>query len=121
MAEPLEYSLRRMKRHRDGQRGERQQRFGKALAQRGTLPATGPGALAGGAVASAHPPGSGIAGLLARWSNRGWVLGLLLVLAIIFAYAPAWHGGFLWDDDAHVTKNRMLVEADGWRDRKSVV
>jgi tetratricopeptide (TPR) repeat protein len=41
--------------------------------------------------------------LRALW-NRGWFLGLLLVATIIFVYQPVWHAGFIWDDDAHVTK-----------------
>jgi tetratricopeptide (TPR) repeat protein len=28
----------------------------------------------------------------------------LILLAVFFAYLPALHGGFLWDDDAHVTR-----------------
>jgi tetratricopeptide (TPR) repeat protein len=66
-----------------------------------------------GTISPAHPSGVGLAGLLARWSSRGWLLGLLLVLATVLVYQPAWHGGFLWDDDMHVTKNRMLVDAGG--------
>jgi hypothetical protein len=41
--------------------------------------------------------------LRALW-NRGWFLSLLLVATIIFVYQPVWHAGFIWDDDAHVTK-----------------
>ena len=55
----------------------------------------------------------GYAGFLARWSSRGWLLGLLLVLGIVLAYQPVWHGGFLWDDDIHITKNPMLLEPGG--------
>jgi tetratricopeptide (TPR) repeat protein len=44
---------------------------------------------------------------------RGWLLGLLLVVAIVLVYHPAWHGGLLWDDDMHITNNRMLVEPGG--------
>src|ERR1035438_1735637 len=59
--------------------------------------------------------GDGFAGFLARWSSRGWLLGSLLVFGIVLAYRPVWHGGFLWDDDIHITKNRMLFEPDGLR------
>jgi len=31
----------------------------------------------------------------------------------ILAYRPAWHGGFLWDDDAYVTNNELLTAPDG--------
>ena len=33
----------------------------------------------------------------------------------IFAYWPAWHGGFIWDDDRYVTHNYLLIAADGLR------
>jgi tetratricopeptide (TPR) repeat protein len=39
---------------------------------------------------------------------------LLFVALAPLAYAPAWHGGFLWDDDGHVTKEE-LRSADGLR------
>ena len=35
-----------------------------------------------------------------------------LVVAVLLAYQPAWHGGELWDDDGHITKPE-LVSADG--------
>jgi tetratricopeptide (TPR) repeat protein len=41
--------------------------------------------------------------LRALW-ERGWLKGLLLVAVIILVYQPVWHAGFIWDDDAHVTK-----------------
>jgi hypothetical protein len=40
--------------------------------------------------------------------ERIWLFALVLVLATIFAYRPAWNGGFVWDDDNYVTKNRLL-------------
>ncbi|HEV2046172.1 MAG TPA: tetratricopeptide repeat protein [Chthoniobacterales bacterium] len=33
----------------------------------------------------------------------------------IAVYRPAWNGGFLWDDDAYVTKNTLLTAPDGLR------
>src|SRR5437660_8073178 len=33
----------------------------------------------------------------------------------IFAYWPAWHGGFIWDDDRYVTHNHLLTAPDGLR------
>ena len=54
-----------------------------------------------------------MAKFLARWSSQGWLPGLLLVLATILAYQPAWQGGFLWDDDFYLTQNRVLVEPGG--------
>ena len=33
----------------------------------------------------------------------------------ILAYRPAWHGGFLWDDDAYIINNELLTASDGWQ------
>ena len=46
----------------------------------------------------------------ARWH---WTIGLLLIAATFLAYAPAWHAGFIWDDDRYVTENPMLTAPDG--------
>ena len=35
-----------------------------------------------------------------------------LVVAVLLAYQPAWHGGELWDDDGHITKPE-LISGDG--------
>ena len=35
--------------------------------------------------------------------NQGWFLGLLLVVATLAAYQPAWNGKLLWDDDINIT------------------
>jgi len=32
-----------------------------------------------------------------------------LLLATLAVYQPAWHGAFLWDDDAHVTEAALLL------------
>ena len=40
-------------------------------------------------------------------------LGLCLLTILI--YRPAWHGGFIWDDDRYVTQNRLLTAPDGLR------
>jgi protein O-mannosyl-transferase len=47
--------------------------------------------------------------------SRAWIFGLLLAAVTIFAYRPAWNGGFLWDDDAYVTNNDLLTASDGLR------
>ena len=44
---------------------------------------------------------------------RGWLYGLLLVGATILAYQPAWHGGFIWDDDVYVVHNQLLSAPGG--------
>jgi len=36
------------------------------------------------------------------WSKRDWFFCLLLAVVTMLAYHPAWHGGVLWDDDAHI-------------------
>ena len=41
---------------------------------------------------------------------RIWLFAMGLVLAAIFAYRPAWNGGFVWDDEFYVTKK---PSADG--------
>jgi hypothetical protein len=48
--------------------------------------------------------------LRALW-ERGWLKGLLLVVAVVFAYQPVWHAGFIWDDNAHVTKPGLRSSA----------
>jgi len=42
------------------------------------------------------------------------LLGLLLVLLACVAYLPAFHAGFIWDDDRYVTDNPLLMAPDGW-------
>ena len=44
-----------------------------------------------------------------------WLLGGVLVAAVVFAYQPAWNAGYIWDDDMYVTKNPLLTAADGLR------
>jgi tetratricopeptide (TPR) repeat protein len=46
---------------------------------------------------------------------RSWALALALVIVTFVAYAPVWHAGFVWDDDAHVTQNLTLRSVDGLR------
>ena len=45
--------------------------------------------------------------------ERGWLKALLLVAAVIFAYQPVWHAGFIWDDDVYITDNPLLTAPDG--------
>src|SRR5947207_2304282 len=51
------------------------------------------------------------------FSSRARALMFAVVLAAvtIFAYRPAWHGGFLWDDDAYIINNELLTAPDGWQ------
>src|ERR1700690_1159134 len=61
----------------------------------------------------ASPPATGIAGVLQSSGRRNWLFGLRLVSAIIIAYQPVWHGGFIWDDDDYVINNQLLTAPDG--------
>jgi Flp pilus assembly protein TadD len=51
--------------------------------------------------------------LYTQFAHKPWLLALLLVIATFAAYQPVWHAGFIWDDDALVTKNRALQSLDG--------
>jgi tetratricopeptide (TPR) repeat protein len=62
---------------------------------------------------AAGPGRAAAAGPLA--GREDWLLGLLLLAAIIMAYQPAWHAGFIWDDDRYVTENPLLGAPDGLR------
>ena len=42
---------------------------------------------------------------------RDWLFAAALVVAVFLAYQPAWRGGFIWDDQAHVTRPRTAVMA----------
>ena len=51
-------------------------------------------------------------------SRRPWHRALLfaaLVLVVLAAYHPAWHGGMLWDDDAHITSRDLRSPEGLWR------
>jgi tetratricopeptide (TPR) repeat protein len=46
----------------------------------------------------------------ADWSSLGpnvWLLAAALVATVFLAYQPAWQGGFVWDDDAHVPRPEL--------------
>ncbi len=42
-----------------------------------------------------------------RESGTSWLFYAGLVLVTLLAYMPAWHGGILWDDDAHITRTAL--------------
>ena len=44
---------------------------------------------------------------------QSWVCAFVLVLITLLAYQPAWHAGFIWDDDRYVTRNPLLTAPDG--------
>jgi tetratricopeptide (TPR) repeat protein len=44
------------------------------------------------------------------------MIAFALFASVLLAYYPAWHAGFVWDDDAYVTNNPLLSTPDGlWR------
>ncbi len=45
-----------------------------------------------------------------------WLLFLLLTFAVVAAYLPVWHAGFIWDDDAHLTENPCIVGPLGFKE-----
>ncbi len=47
------------------------------------------------------------------FSERPWLLALLLAIVTFVAYQPAWNAGFIWDDDLYVTHNGSLRSAGG--------
>ncbi|HEY3863803.1 MAG TPA: tetratricopeptide repeat protein [Verrucomicrobiae bacterium] len=48
------------------------------------------------------------------WWREGWLFCLCLAAATALAYQPAWHGDFLWDDNAYLTDNPAVHQASGW-------
>ena len=44
-----------------------------------------------------------------------FLFAVLLATVTIFTYRPAWHGGFLWDDDDYVINNELLTAPHGWQ------
>src|SRR5215468_5534975 len=47
--------------------------------------------------------------------GRALIFAVVLTAITILAYRPAWHGGFLWDDDDYIIKNELLTAPDGWQ------
>ena len=47
--------------------------------------------------------------------SRALIFAVLLATVTIFAYRPAWHGGFLWDDDDYIINNELLTAPQGWQ------
>jgi len=62
----------------------------------------------GGAAKDSHPG-------IPRFRKNEWIFCLFLVLAVIVAYQPAWHAGFVWDDNKYVTDNGTLRSLHGLR------
>jgi tetratricopeptide (TPR) repeat protein len=64
-----------------------------------------------------HPPAADETGAVELFQRqRGLAIGLgaaFIVVASLIAYAPALRGDFLWDDDYHVSNNRLLESWGG--------
>ncbi len=63
-----------------------------------------------------HRPAASSDFNFARWLRHPAVLAGLLMALMLAAYLPGLRGGFIWDDDAYVTKNPMLTDANGLRE-----
>src|SRR5271170_3645219 len=59
----------------------------------------------------APPKVSTPAGVLSRFP--AWLMAVLLLLSTIVVYWPALHGGFIWDDDSHISDNPALRSTRG--------
>jgi len=46
------------------------------------------------------------------WKSLAWRSALIVLLTLV-AYLPAFHAGFIWDDDAYVTDDPLLTAANG--------
>jgi hypothetical protein len=47
--------------------------------------------------------------------HRPWLLALILAVVTFVAYVPAMRGGFIWDDDDHLTANPAMTMPHGLR------
>jgi Flp pilus assembly protein TadD len=61
------------------------------------------------------PESRGLVDFLPSSWRHGWLFGLFLVAITLIACQPAWHAGFIWDDDAYLTQNPLLTAPDGLR------
>ena len=49
------------------------------------------------------------------FTHRSWLMALVLAVVTLVAYQPAWHAGFIWDDDDHLTENPAMTTPHGLR------
>ena len=46
---------------------------------------------------------------------KSWLLAVSFLAIAFLAYQPAWHGGFIWDDNDHLTANPAMTDPHGLR------
>jgi tetratricopeptide (TPR) repeat protein len=56
-----------------------------------------------------------VVGFLPSSWRHDWLLGFFLMAAIVLAYQPVWHAGFIWDDNKHLTENPCIVGPVGFK------
>ncbi len=64
---------------------------------------------------SSRHPGSKAPGMRRSWTPIEWLGCLLLAVVALVAYQHVWHAGFIWDDDAHVTRPGLRSLHGLWR------
>src|SRR5208283_2316623 len=61
-----------------------------------------------------HPPhGNVIGGWKVPRLPQFWFLTVGFLAIAFFVYQPAWHAGFIWDDDDHLTANPAMTAPHG--------
>lgn len=48
---------------------------------------------------------------LRAWTAGDWLFAAAVCAAVLLVYQPAWHGGMVWDDDAHLTRSGLTLRA----------
>jgi len=63
---------------------------------------------------SAAPPAPASAGIAPERHWPAWLLPASVFAAVLAAYLPVWHAGFIWDDDSNLTANPCIVGPVGF-------